>query len=254
MLRELVADDNDNDSPGESLGEVVDASGSPPVGAAANRDGCPEDLPRGDVGRGQRFTVRELSRLTRLGELGLALAVDWYEEVTVAKSIKIKTSLEWTSDEVSQYVRGAASFNGPLWYSHIFYQATAGVERNCRWGQVRWVLRGVSGQRRDAVVVWRMRDATPRPGCVLMRYRCKRLAWKYGGPTCSWPKLEVVPIHKNMRLEQVHMEFADFAERHGLGAMPSTAPVTSAERWRARFFTNAFYPWMSRVLSPGARP
>lgn len=73
-------------------------------------------MPRGGEGRGQRFTVRDLSRLTGLGELGRALGVDQYEEETVANSIKISASLEWTSDEVSQYVRGAASFNGQLWY------------------------------------------------------------------------------------------------------------------------------------------
>lgn len=60
LLRELAADDRDNESPGESLGEVVDASGSPPVGAAANCNGGPADLPRDGEGRGERFTVRDL--------------------------------------------------------------------------------------------------------------------------------------------------------------------------------------------------
>lgn len=180
--------------------------------------------------------------------------MDLYEEETVANSIKISASLEWTSDEVSQYVRCAASFNGQPWYSHICYQDTDGVERTCRWGQVWIVLRRVAGQHRDAVVMWRMRDSTPRTGCVLTQYECRRRAWMFGGPTCSWPKLEVMLLHKIVRVEQEHPDFADHAGRHGVGAMPSTAPVTSAERWRDRFFTNEFYPWTSRALSPGARP
>lgn len=31
--------------------------------------------------------------------------------------------------------------------------------------------------------------------------------------------------------------------------MPATAPVTSAERWRARFFTNAFFPWTTTAAT-----
>lgn len=179
---------------------MQDASGSPPSGFVADGGGGPADLPRGGAGRGQHFTVREMSRRTGLGELGRALGVDQYEEVTVANSVKISASFYWTTDEQSQFVRGAASFNGQPWYSHIIYQATDGVERTCRWGQVRLVLRHVAGLRCDAVVVWRMREAAPRPGCVLTRYGCRLLAWMFGGPTCSWPKLDVVPVDKIVRL------------------------------------------------------
>lgn len=253
VLKELEAIDSDNESPADGIGEVRDASGSPPPISPPASAGSDNNLPRGGNVRGQRFAARDLSRLTGMGELAAALGFDPDEDVTVVNSLKVAALFDWGAGEAVKYIRGASSFNGAPWYSHIRYAWTDGVQRMSRWGEVRLVVRCVGRERRDVVVVRRLREASTRPGCVLTRHGCTRLEWAFSDSQSSWPMLEVVPYADIFRLEQVHCDFDYLAERHGLNAMPSTLPETSSERQSARFFTNEFYPWTSRAQSPGGR-
>lgn len=87
-------------------------------------------------------------------------------------------------------MRGAESFNGKPWNSFIRYEASDGTQRLSRWGQVRLVVSCLGRERCNFVVVWRMREASTRPGCVLTRHGCTRLTWAFAGPLATWPRLQ----------------------------------------------------------------
>lgn len=129
-------------------------------------------------------------------------------------------------------------FNGKPWFSHVRYFSGLGPSRHERWGLVRLILRRVGRFRRDCVVL--MEPAATRPHYVLTWYGGRRLEWQFESYGSDWPALEVVKVDELMRLEQVHPDFADLAERHGLRATPSNTPDTREERRAARFFTNVF--------------
>jgi len=93
-----------------------------------------------------------------------------------------------------------------------------------------------------------MRRATTRPGCVLTRYGCVRLAWDFEDGHSSHPALELVDAVRVLRAEDVQVDWYDLSDRLGLHATPSNKQNSAAERRASRFFTNVFYPWTSREL------
>lgn len=95
-----------------------------------------------------------------------------------------------------------------------------------------------------------MRRAPPRDNCILTTYGCTRLSWNFENDTDECPALEVVDVSVLLRVEQVHSDIRDIAERHGLESMPSSARSTPEERREARIFMNVFYRWTARRQSP----
>eukprot|EP00168_Porphyra_purpurea_P019021 TRINITY_DN7383_c0_g1_i1.p2 TRINITY_DN7383_c0_g1~~TRINITY_DN7383_c0_g1_i1.p2 ORF type:complete len:118 (-),score=20.57 TRINITY_DN7383_c0_g1_i1:212-565(-) len=112
-------------------------------------------------------------------------------------------------------------------------------------------LRSVGTRRRNCVVVQRMRRVAHRPHCVLSRYGCIRLAWKFARDEDDYPAIAVVDAEDILRAEDVQVDWADPGERADLFAAPSNQKNTPTERRAARFFTNVFFPWTSRDLTPG---
>lgn len=94
-----------------------------------------------------------------------------------------------------------------------------------------------------------MRRAEARQGCVLTSYGCQRLAWDIPFPGSLWPSVDVVDVHRILRLEHVLPDWRDLADRRGIDAMGSETIYTAEEHRDARFFVNVFYPWTSRGQS-----
>lgn len=196
--------------------------------------------------RGVRVSLLSVAAWAGLSALASCLGVDAdTTTLTLGNTVTIVPKFEWgtPSTPAHQFVRGAEDFYGSAWQSHVLYMDVDGAQR---WGQVRVVLRGVNGEKRQAVVVQCMREALARPGCALTRYGCQRLAWDFSVPDDDWPRLAVVEVSSIVRVEQVHVDWWDLARRLGVRTMPSSAPDTADERRSALFFSNAFYPWVSR--------
>lgn len=182
VLREVEEEDSDNESQDDPVDEVRDASGSPLVVNAPDADSTLADMQVPASGRGQRFSMRWLEKLTEMRGLARALDSSLDDEITVANSVKIRATFEWGGGDAVQHVRAATRFIGKPWNSYILHGASGGVERLSRWGQARLVVRRVGRERRDVVVVWRMREVPTLPGCVLTPHGCTRLAWAFDGP------------------------------------------------------------------------
>jgi len=86
---------------------------------------------------------------------------------------------------------------------------------------------------------------------VLSKFKCVRLAWAFDEPTDAWPALAVGDVTKVVSLEDVQPDWYHLGDKYGLDAMPEQLEKTAAGRRDACFFTNTFYPWISRKLTPG---
>lgn len=235
---EEVADESDDEEATERRhaardGHVVDVADVPPVVLQMST-------------RGIRFALEDVLGLPGLSNLPDLLEVDRATTVTVAKTLLFEPRFEWDAARDVQYLRATPSFNGRPWYDHLRYLDADGV---VRWGQARLVLRRVERTTRHCIVVWRMRRAEARPGCVLSAYGCQRLAWHLPFPGSLWPSVEIVDVEQILRLEHVLPDWRDMADRGGIDTMGSERVFTVAERRDARFFVNAFYPWTSRKQS-----
>lgn len=195
--------------------------------------------------RGQRVTLASVAEGPGLADIGLCLGVDAASaNVAVAKTLCIRATSEWGVPPSLQLVRGADSFHGTPWYSYVLSTAEDGRKR---WGMVWVVLRSINDEPKKRVVVQCMMEVLARPGCVVTEYGCQRLASEFDTPSAEWPSLDVVDVASIHRVEQVHVDMWDLAERHGVAAMPSMTPKSADERRRARFFTNTFCPFTSNA-------
>jgi len=199
-------------------------------------------------GRGQRVAIRELRRIPALATVGSALRMGDQEWVTQHRTMRIVARFEWGAPPAVQHLRAADSFFGKPFFSFIRYEDSAG---GMRWGRMRLVLRSLGDARRSCAVVQRMRRATTRPGCVLTRYGCVRLAWEFDDGHSSHPALELVDAVRVLRAVDVQVDWHDLSDRLGLRATPSNKCNSAAERRASRFFTNVFYPWTTREQQPG---
>lgn len=201
--------------------------------------------------RGVRVTLSSVAAWDGLSALPACLGVDATDAgsttVTLGNTASILATFDWgePAQPVRQFVRGAEDFHGSPWRSHVLYASADGTRRR---GVVRVLLRGVNAEKCQSAVVQCLREAPARPRCVLTRYGCQRLAWDFASASDGWPRLEVIELSSIVRVEQVHVDWGDLAGRRGIFAMPSTTPDTAEERHRARFFTNVFYPWVSRSM------
>lgn len=199
--------------------------------------------------RGARITLSSVAARPGLAKLAAVLGVAEDDAtISVANTASIRARFEWGGRGAVQPVRGADSFHGSPWHSHVCYMTANG---ETRWGLVRVVVRAVNGRQRHCVVIQCLQRAAPRDGCVLTRFGCQRLSWDFAAPGDEWPRLAAVDLGDILRLEQVHVDWWDLARRVGIFAMPSTMPQTADERHKTRFFTNVFYPWTSRSLRLG---
>lgn len=202
--------------------------------------------------RGVRVTLSSICAWPGLSALPTCLGIDVTDiektSVTVGNTTTIVGRFDWgtPSQPVRQYVRGAEDFHGSPWRSHVLYEDIYGARR---WGVVRVLLRAVNANKRQAAVIQCLKEVPARPGCVLTRYGCQRLAWDFASTSDEWPRLAIVEVPSILRVEQVHTDWWDLARRHGIHTMPSTAPDTEQERRSSKFFTNVFYPWVSRSLN-----
>jgi len=226
-----------------SLGAGL-SSGSVESSVASSRE--TGDLPFS--GRARRVAVGDLRTSAALAGLGNVLRLRDEEHVTVHNTVRIMAKFEWGARTAIQHLRATDSFFGRPWHSFARY---VGVDGSHRWGRLRLVLRSVGSARRSCVVLQRMRRAAYRPGCVLTRYGCVRLAWDFSAPDDDYPALEVVDAADLLRTEDVQVDWEDLADRHGLRATLDDQVSSPTERRAARFFVNAFYPWTSRELVPG---
>ena len=199
-------------------------------------------------GRGQRVAIGDLRRVPALARVGAVLGMGDADWVTQHSTMRIVARFEWGAPSALQHLRATDSFFGKAWYSFVRYNDVAG---GVCWGRTRIVLRSLGDDRRSCVVVQRMRRATPRPGCVLTRYGCVRLAWHFEDEHASHPALELVDATRILRAEDVQVDWRDLGDRLGLRATPRNKHNSVSERRAARYFTNVFYPWTSREQQPG---
>lgn len=218
---------------------------------AANEMEVPEaQVPMASY-RGVRVILSSVAEWAGLSTLPACLGVEDDDvattTVTVGSTATIVAKFDWGSPNqpVRQFLRGSDNFHGSPWRSHVLYVDNDGVR--C-WGVVRLLLRGLNAEKRQAAVVQCLKEVPARPGCVLTRYGCQRLAWDFAAASDEWPRLSVVEVSSILRVEQVHTDWWDLARRRGIFSMPSTAPNTAEERRCSKFFTNVFYPWVSRSL------
>lgn len=194
--------------------------------------------------RGVPVSIASVAEGAGLSGLAAALRVPVDASAVITNTIVLRAVFEWNAKGTAQHVRGADNFRGAPWYSFIRYRAGHG---STRWGMVRAAFRAVACVRRPCFVVQCMRRYPARPGCVLSVFGCIRLAWDYDAADSEWPRLEAVEASNFLRLEQVHVDWQDMTERHGLFATPTSIPTSATERRATRFFTNAFYPWTTRA-------
>ena len=224
-------------SVGSGSGSGASDAASPSIGTA--------DLPFS--GRGRRVAVGDLRETPALAAVGELLSLDDDAHVTVHNTVRIMARFEWGSPPALQHLRAAGRFHGRSWYSFVRYFN----DGQLRWGRMLLVLRSLGNTSRSCVVVQRMRPAAHRPGCILTRYGCVRLQWDFVGHADDFPALELVDSTDIWRAEDVQVDWQDLGDRLGLRATPSNKTVSTAERRASRYWTNAFYPWTSRDLSPG---
>jgi len=200
------------------------------------------------TGRGRREYIGNVRLSPGLGQVGVLLGLGDGDSVTVHRTARIMARFEWGATTVVQRVRAASSFMGKPWFSSVRYEAPDG---GTKWGRARLVLRSIGGTRRSCIVVQRLRRVEARPGCVLSRFGCVRLAWDFEADTDVHPALELVDATRVLRVEDLQVDWFDLSDRLGLFATPANQSPTAEERHAARFFTNVFYPWTSRSLRPG---
>ena len=237
---------------------AIDANeqGEQPLEAATSDDedihGRQELLTTAGVsvtGRGRKAAVGDLALLWGLAGLTDLLSLDDHDKVSFHKTARIMARLDCGHQRQMQYVRATENFMKKPWFSFVKYYSGNGQE--VAWGRARLILRAVATERRCCAIIQRMRKVPPRPSCVLSKFKCVRLAWAFEQPTDAWPALEVVDVTKILCLEDVQADWRHLSDKYGLEAMPEQMEKTAVGRRDARFFTNAFYPWISRKLTPG---
>jgi len=241
-LRELAEEDaNESVSVHDLIGEDTDTGDvdvpTEPIVA----------LPRSH--RGHRLTVADAQSMSGMSGLGDLLGVEPDCTLVVSPSFAFFCTFEWGAPPIVQTACATESFMGKPRYDHIWYTDQSGQRRL---GWVRMVVRALGGAVDDFVVVRCMQEVPSQPDCALTRSGCRRMAWRFSAPDRDWPDLARVPLASVLRLEHVVVDFQDLGDRRGLYAVPSNTPDTTAERHSARFFTNHFYPFTSRVLNPSS--
>jgi len=229
------------------------AQESPDTSRGSGNDGAAEEPPTlteqlSFTGRGRREYVGNVRLSPALDKVGVLLGLGDGDWVTVHRTARIMARFEWGAPTVMQHVRAAPSFMGKPWFSSVRYEAPDGA---LQWGRARLVLRSIGGTRRSCIVVQRLRRAEARPGCVLSRFGCVRLAWDFESDTDAHPALELVDATRVLRVEDLQVDWFELSDRLGLFATPANQPSTAEERRATRFFTNVFYPWTSRSMRPG---
>jgi len=200
------------------------------------------------TGRGTRIALGDVHVAGALAKVGEILGMADTESVTLHNTARIVARFEWGAPGKVQHLRASPSFMNKPWFSYVRYEAAGGT---VQWGRVRLVLRALGRERRSCVILQRMRRVPARPGCVLSRYGCQRLAWEFDQATDEYPALTVVDATNILRAEDVQVDWWDLTERLGLLATPANKVIDAAERRAARYFTNPFFPWTSRALRPG---
>jgi len=201
------------------------------------------------TGRGRTAAVGDLALLWGLAGLTELLSLRQDDKVSFHKTARIVARLECGYQRQMQFVRATENFMKKPWFSFVKYYTGNGQEEG--WGRARLILRAVAMQRTCCAIIQRMRIVPARTNCVLSKFNCVRLAWAFDRPSDGWPALDVVDVTKILRLEDVQPDWYHLGDKYGLDAMPEKLEKTAAGRHDARFFTNAFYPWISRKLSPG---
>jgi len=199
--------------------------------------------------RGRRVRVADAEQLRGMSRLGALLGKEPDCSLVVAPSFTFNCTFEWGAASVVQTACASDSHLGNPRYDYIWYTDASG--RRCL-GCVRLVVRVIGGVVDDFAVVWCMEEVPSIPLCALTRSGCKRVAWCFYSADAEWPVLARVPLSRVLRVEHVVPDFQDLGDRRGLHAVPSNTPDNVEERHAARFFTNKFYPFTSRVLNPSS--
>jgi len=201
------------------------------------------------TGRGRTAAIGDLALLWGLAGVTDLLSLEVDDKVSFHKTARIFARLDYGYQRQMQYVCGTEKFMKKPWFSFVKYYTANDQEVSC--GRARLILRAVATERRCCFIVQRMRKVPARPHWVLSKFKCVRLAWPFDEPTDAWPALAVVDVTKVVSLEDVQPDWYHLGDKYGLDAMPEQLEKTAAGRRDARFFTNAFYPWISRKLTPG---
>jgi len=243
VLRELreqeIDDAGGNDGLYDLLEDVVDAGD---VAASS-------DVAVSRSHRGRRTRIADVAQLPGLSCVGALLGQEPACSLVVSPSFTFNCTFEWGAASVVQTACASQSYLGKPRYDHIWYTDSGG--QRCL-GWLRLVVRVLGGVEDSFAVVWCMEEVPSISRCSLTRSGCKRVAWIFERADAEWPALSRVPFSSVLRVEHVVSDFQDLGDRHGLRAVPSSVPDTAEERRAARFFTNAFYPFTSRVLNPSS--
>lgn len=222
-----------------------------------SEDDSGEDEPKGEMGvdgaggdwsgvrrptRSSVTSVSDLSARPGLELLAETLQVATETAVHVTGSLPIHARFECCGVRSKQSVRATPSFRGGPWYDHIAFEVPDCPNRMF-YGQARAVLHSVGGRERRVVIVSLLKPCESEPGCPLVARGCTRLAWDME-PADEWPTLRAVPFSSVRRLLHVVPDMDWLAVHRGMEASPSPFGRSAGERRAARFFVNAFYPWL----------
>jgi len=221
--------DMDSDEDGVGSGATVGGEGSVQSG----------------VRRPKRVTVLSVAQLSArpgLSLLAAALQAAPGAAVRLTGSLPIRARFECCSATARQSVRATPLFRGTPWFDHI---AFADPDRPGRtlFGQVRAVVHSVGEREKRVVVVSALQPCESEPGCPLVARGCTRLCWEME-PADEWPSLRAVPFECVLRLLHVVPDLDWLALHRGVEAKPPPFERSAAARREARFFVNAFYPWL----------
>jgi len=187
-------------------------------------------------------TLSEMSLRPGLASLAETLQAPADAAVRWTGSLPIRARFECCDVTAKQSVRATPFFRGAPWFDHITFTDPDHPERML-YGQARVIVHSVGGQERGLVVVSLLEPCESEPGCPLVRRGCTRLAWDMQ-PADEWPTLRAVPFSCVRRLVHVVPDMDWLAAHRGIEARLPPFARSSEERRAARFFVNAFYPWL----------
>ena len=195
--------------------------------------------------RPTRVTVQSVSELSArfgLASLALTLQAAPCETVRLTGSLPIRARFECCSSTAKQSVRATPFFRGAPWFDHVAFDDTD-KPGGLLYGKARAIVHSVGGREERVVVVSVLTPCESEPGCPLVARGCTRLCWDMGAAD-EWPSLRAVPFSSVRRLLHVVPDMDWVALHHGVDAKPAPFERSAADRRDARFFVNAFYPWL----------
>ena len=187
-------------------------------------------------------SVLELSARPGLASLSATLQAEPGAAVRLTASLPICARFECCSMTAKQSVRATPLFGGSPWFDHVAFSEPQHPDR-LLYGRALSIVHSVGGYEQRVVIVSVLVPCESEPGCPLVERGCTRLCWDME-PADEWPALRAVPFASVRRLLHVVPDLDWVALHHGVEARLPPFERSAADRRDARFFVNAFYPWL----------